>query len=98
MSLFEWKRIIMQGLLQDLRYGARMLMKKPGFTAIVALSMALGVSATATIFSFVNELLLRSLAVERPERLLEVWNHDRKGGSSFTSFEPLSYPEYEHYL
>ena len=87
----------MQTLWQDLRYGARMLMKKPGFTAIVALSMALGVSAIATIFSFVNELLLRPLAVERPDRLLEVWNHHRKGGSSFTSFEPLSYPEYEHY-
>src|SRR5215470_5162694 len=87
----------MQTIWQDLRYSARMLVQKPGFTAIVVLSMALGISANATIFSFVNELLLRPPAVERPERLLEVWNHYRQGGSSFTSFEPLNYPEYEHY-
>src|SRR5262249_45449838 len=91
------KEGIMQTIWQDLRYGARMLVQKPGFTAIVVLSMALGISANATIFSFVNELLLRPPAVERPERLLEVWNHFRQGGSSFTSFEPLNYPEYEYY-
>ena len=84
-------------LWQDLRYGARMLLKKPDFTAIVVLSMALGIGANATIFSFVNELLLRPPAVESPEELLEVWNHHRQRGSSFFSFEPLSYPEYEHY-
>ncbi|HEV2667635.1 MAG TPA: ABC transporter permease [Blastocatellia bacterium] len=82
---------------QDLRFGARMLLKKPGFTAIVALSMAIGIGANATIFSFVNELLLRPPSVERPGQLLEFWNHYRQGGSLFTSFEPLSYPEYEHY-
>ena len=84
-------------LWQDLRFGARMLVKKPGFTAIVVLSMALGVGANATIFSFVNELLLRPPAVERPEELLEVWNHRRQGGSSLFSFSGLSYPEYEYY-
>ena len=82
---------------QDLRFGARMLLKRPGFTAIVVASMALGIGANATIFSFVNELLLRPPAVERPEELLEVWNHNRQRGSSFDSFSGLSYPEYEHY-
>jgi len=84
-------------LWQNLRYGARMLLKRPGFTAIVVLSMALGIGANATIFSFVNELLLRPPAVERPEELLEVWNHHRQRGSSFDSFSGLSYPEYEYY-
>src|SRR5262245_15387620 len=84
-------------LWQDLRYGARTLLKKPGFTAIVALSMALGIGANATIFSFVNELLLRPPAVERPEELLEVLKHSREGGSPFMSFAGLSYPEYEYY-
>jgi predicted permease len=84
-------------LWQDLRFGVRMLVKKPGFTAIVVLSMALGVGANATIFSFVNELLLRPPSVERPEELLEVWNHNRNRGSSFDSFSGLSYPEYECY-
>jgi predicted permease len=84
-------------LWQDLRFGARMLLKKPGFTAIVVLSMALGIGANATIFSFVNELLLRPPAVEQPEELLEVWNHRRQGGTSINSFSGLSYPEYEYY-
>jgi FtsX-like permease family protein/MacB-like protein len=82
---------------QDLRFGARMLLKRPGFTAIVVMSMALGIGAIATIFSFVNELLLRPPAVERPEELLEFWNHNRKRGSPFDSFSGLSYPEYEYY-
>jgi predicted permease len=85
------------GLWQDLRFGARMLLKRPGFTAIVVASMALGIGANATIFSFVNELLLRPPAVERPEELLEVWNHNRKRSSLFDSFSGLSYPEYEYY-
>jgi hypothetical protein len=84
-------------LWQDLRYGARMLMKRPGGAAIVVLSMALGIGANATIFSFVNELLLRPPAVERPEELLQVWNHNRGSGSSFGSYSTWSYPKYEHY-
>src|SRR5262252_2554133 len=84
-------------LWQDLRFGARMLLKRPGGAAIVALSMALGIGANATIFSFVNELLLRPPAVERPQKLLEVWDHSWQGGSSFNSFMPLSYPEYAYY-
>jgi predicted permease len=84
-------------LWQDLRFGARMLLKRPGGATIVALSMALGIGANATIFSFVNELLLRPPAVERPQELLEVWDHNRQGGSSFNSFMPLSYPEYAYY-
>src|SRR5262245_61323079 len=82
---------------QDLRFGARMLLKRPGFAAIVVLSMALGISANATIFSFVNELLLRPAAVEGPEELLEVWNWRRQSGSSFFSYSGLSYPQYEYY-
>ncbi|HEY7183937.1 MAG TPA: ABC transporter permease, partial [Blastocatellia bacterium] len=84
-------------LWQDLRYGARMLLKRPGGAAIVTLSMALGIGANAAIFSFVNELLLRPPAVERREELLEVWNHNLRRGSSFNSFSGLSYPEYEYY-
>jgi len=84
-------------LWQDLRFGARMMLKQPGFTTIVVLSMSLGIGANATIFSFVNELLLRPPAVERPEELLEVWNHDRQRDTSINSFSGLSYPEYEYY-
>jgi predicted permease len=84
-------------LWQDLRFGARMLLKRPGGAAIVVLSMALGIGANATIFSFVNELLLRPPAVDRPEELLQVFDHKRGRDSSFNSYSGWSYPKYEHY-
>src|SRR5215831_9489446 len=91
-KLFE--RSMLHNLLQDLRYGLRMLRKNPGFTFVAALVLALGIGANTAIFSIVDVVLFRPLPVSDSNELVRIFGGETRGNASWGY---LSLPEYQEY-
>jgi len=85
--------MIMQTLWQDLRYGFRTLTRKPGFTIVAIIALALGIGANTAIFSVINSVLLRPLAYREPERLVVI-NHDYPKIGLKASVSAIGYTHY----
>src|SRR6187431_2157161 len=80
----------MENLIRDLAHGARLLARRPGFTAVAVASLALGVGLNTTLFSVVNAVLLRGTPVADPDRLVEIYTSDHPEYPHLTT----SYPDY----
>jgi predicted permease len=80
-------------LLQDLRYGVRMLVKSPGFTAVVVLTLGLGIGANTAIFSIIDSVLLRPLPYKDPERIVLVYERTDTGEND--NLSPAEFLDYQ---
>jgi putative ABC transport system permease protein len=76
LQTYRWE----DDMVQDLRYGVRMLLNRPGFSAVVILVLASGIGATSAIFSVVNSVLLRPLPYPEPDRLMMVFTASERDG------------------
>src|SRR6266545_1288621 len=84
----------MQTLLQDLRYGARILLKNPGFTLIAVFTLALGIGANTAIFGLMDKLMVRSLPVKEPSRLVLLQSECLNPRLTFSDFSWADYNDY----
>jgi len=88
-----WSFRSLETLFQDLRYGARTLLKQPGFALIAVFTLSLGIGANTAIFSVVDGVLLRPAPFERPERLVFVWTKNQRQGFDRGAISPADFAD-----
>jgi putative ABC transport system permease protein len=84
----------MENLLQDLRYSIRLLTKHPGFTAVMTLTLALGIGANSAMFSVINAVLLRPLPYKDAERIVTLWESNAQPGLDRTEVSPPNFVDW----
>ena len=85
----------MKSLWQDLRFGARILSKQPGFTLIAIFTLALGIGSNTAIFSVINGVLLKPLPYVEPERLVMLWERNPKTGMEHEFVSPPNLEDWQ---
>jgi putative ABC transport system permease protein len=84
----------MSTLLQDVRYGARMLRKNPGFTIVAILALVLGIASSTVIFSVIDGVLLRPLPYPDADRLVAIWQSIKSTGDKRDATSPANYSDW----
>src|SRR3954468_20988396 len=84
----------MDQLLQDIRFGARLLRRTPGFTVSAVLALALGIGATTAIFSVLDRVVLRPLPYPDPDRLTMMWETNDAKGLPHERISPVNFVDY----
>ncbi len=84
----------MTGLLQDFRYGLRSLWKRPGFTAVAVITLALGIGANTTVFNSVDAMLLRPFPFPHLDRIVTIWETVPKRNESYLSPAPANFRDW----